>query len=188
MPALLKGVVLPEFAVPTPNWKTFDIAAYGEVEGRNAADPLPERLWAEASRWELRGTTDDHAVELWLQAGDFSSTEGDPEEYCRSRLSEGGLACTHDVLDDGRIVVAQWLRDDRGTAFGAAGDGPWFVQNVAVYRDGSGYLVVARQGVKAPTFEKARADAWLDAAALQRIASNPDVNLEHVLVDPNGRE
>jgi hypothetical protein len=182
MPALLKEVVLSEFVGAEPDWKTFDIAAFGDVEGRDVAVPLPEPLWDQASRWELRGATDDHSVELWLTAQDFSSTEGDPEEYCESRLAEGSLACSSDTLPDGRTVISQWWRDGEGNDVGVAGDNhPWFRQSVAVYRDGSGYIVVARQGVQTSSLVEAQRRAWLEDAAMHRIASSPDLDLENVL-------
>ena len=182
MPALLKEVVLSEFVGAEPDWKTFDIAAFGNVEGRDAAVPLPEPLWDQASRWELRGATDDHSVELWLTAEDFSSTEGDPEEYCESRLAEGSLACKSDTLPDGRTVISQWWRDDQDNDVGVAGDtNSWFRQSVAVYREGSGYIVVTRQGVQASSFVQAQRDAWLEDEAMHRIASSPDIDLETVL-------
>lgn len=190
MPALLKDVVLSEFPVATPDWKTFDLAAYGIVKGRDSGIPLPEPLWDKASQWTLKGTTDDHGVDLRLVAGDFGGTEGAPEEACRSLLADGlALSCTHEVLADGRVVVTSWERDVQGGGFATAGlGGPWFIQAVKVYREGSGYVISLRQGVQASSLEQAQVDAWLDDAAMLRIALSPDLELEDVLRYPSSAE
>jgi hypothetical protein len=190
MPALLKDVVLTEFGVPTPRWNTFDIESWGDVEGLDPDTPLPESEWDQAYAWELRGTTDDRAVELSLSAGDFGGTEGDPDEYCRDELAVGALECSADELADGRIIVSKWTRESAaGAWFGTGGDDEkWFVQGVKVYAAGTGYEVWARQAVRAPSWSLAQSEAWLSDQAMIRIASDPTVNLEKVLRYPDTDE
>ena len=87
MPALLKGVVLPEFAAHTGLedvrhrclWRCRGPGSESRCQNRSGMRHL-------AGSYEAPPTTE---VSNFGSAGDFSSTEGDPEQYCRARLSEG---------------------------------------------------------------------------------------------------
>ena len=98
-------------------------------------------------------------------------------------------ACTHDVLADGRIAITRWERDDQGGGFATPGlGGPWFVQDVKVYEEGSGYVVQLRQGVRAASLSQARAGVWLDDTAMLAVASSPDLDQAQAMLASTSNE
>ena len=66
--------------------------------------------------------------------------------------------------------------------------GPWFVQDVKVYEEGSGYVVQLRQGVQAASLSQARAGVWLDDTAMLAVASSPDLDQAQAMLASTSNE
>jgi hypothetical protein len=163
--------------------------AHGEVSAEDSqGQRLPDRYLRYASMWV--GSYDwggDHLLRVaLLHSG--SESEGDPDAYCRSELSEGySVACSveRDGQDRPVITSVTAVRRDGVTADPAQQtwvavrhpergnpDRLWFQRTVEVRRGGI-YLTSVTEAVHAPSYAAAQRAWHLDAERLRTIATAP---------------